>query len=91
MSSDPQIQIHIRPEDAGGVWANFASVSHSPYEFTIDFARVNWGGSPLQDGVVVARVNVSPLLVSQLIDALQENWAKFAEKSLPKEVSDDGQ
>jgi len=39
-------------------------------------------------GVVVARVNVSPLFVTQLIDALNANWAKYAKKAMPREVQD---
>ena len=38
---------------------------------------------------MVARVNVSPLFITQLIDALQQNWEKYARKALPKEVHDD--
>lgn len=32
-------QIMIDPTQMAGVWANFAHVSHSPYEFTLDFVR----------------------------------------------------
>ncbi len=48
------------------------------------------------NGVVVARVGVSPLFVRQLIAALEDNWAKYAKKAMPREVygdepeSDDG-
>jgi len=83
------IQVHIRMEDSGGVWANFASVNHSPYEFTIDFARVDFNSDPAV-GVVVSRVNLSPLFVQQLMDALSENWKTYAEKAMPKEVHDGG-
>ena len=72
----------------GGVWANFARVSHTEHEFTIDFTRLDRTQDPVQ-GVVVARVNVSPLFITQLIDALQQNWEKYARKALPKEVHDD--
>ena len=44
----------------GGVYANFANVSFSDYEFTITFARIDHeveeGDVP---GVVVSRVNMS--------------------------------
>lgn len=83
------IQVHIRMEDSGGVWANFASVQHTPYEFTIDFARVDFNSDPAV-GVVVSRVNLSPLFVQQLMDALSENWTKYADKAMPKEVRGDG-
>jgi hypothetical protein len=90
MSEDVPIQeaqIQIRPEDVGGVWANFAAVSHSPYEFTIDFARLDFSRLPI-NGVVVARVNLSPLFVSQLLEALKSNWDSYAEKAMPPEVRD---
>lgn len=80
-------EVLIRHEDAGGVWANFAAVSHSPYEFTIDFVRLDFGSTPPR-GVVVSRVNLSPLFVAQLMDALAQNWKMYAEKALPKEARD---
>lgn len=78
-----------------GVWANFARVSHTEHEFTLDFVRLDQTTEP-PSGIVVARVSVSPLFVQQLIEAMQDNWAKYAKKALPKEVygdesvSDDG-
>ena len=82
-----QPEVQIRLEDVGGVWANFAMVRHSPFEFTIDFSRLDFGSQPPQ-GVVVSRVNLSPLFVRQLMDALQENWQAYAEKALPPEARD---
>jgi hypothetical protein len=72
----------------GGVWANFARVSHSPYEFTIDFARLEFQPMPegVPDGVVVARVSMAPLLVEQLRAALTDNWDKWQRKAMPPEV-----
>ena len=58
----------------GGVWANWAAVSHGPYEITIDFARLHFGNLPLE-GLIVQRVNLFPLFVRQLIDAPEENWS----------------
>jgi Protein of unknown function (DUF3467) len=84
----PDVNVMMNPADIGGVWANFARVSHSEHEFTIDFVRLDHTMSPVQ-GIVVARVNVSPLFVTQLIEALNSNWAKFAEKAMPKEVRGD--
>ena len=77
--------IIIQPEQMAGVWANFAKVSHSQYEFTLDFVRLDFDTQP-QTGIVVARVSVSPLFVSQLIDALQGNWQKYAQKALPTDI-----
>jgi hypothetical protein len=83
--------IIIEPAQMAGVWANFARVGHSPYEFTLDFVRLDFGTQP-PNGIVVARVSVSPLLITQLIEALGTNWNKYAEKAMPKEVQgDEGQ
>ena len=38
---DRHINIQVSPEMMAGVYANFANVSHSDYEFTITFARVD--------------------------------------------------
>lgn len=85
--SEPNIMID--PAQLAGVWANFARVSHSPYEFTLDFVRLDFAVSPPQ-GVVVARISLSPLLVTQLIDALKVNWEIYAEKSMPAEFLGEG-
>lgn len=79
-------EIIIEPAQMAGVWANFATVSHSVHEFQIDFVRLDT--SAPNRGIVVARVAVSPLFVTQLIDALQANWDKFVPKVMPKEVQD---
>ena len=76
------------PDQMAGVWANFAQVSHSEHEFTLDFVRIQYGSEPLT-GVVVSRISVSPLFVTQLIDALRDNWQKFADKAMPREVNRD--
>lgn len=87
--TEPQpLNIEINKEQFGGVWANLARVSHSQFEFTIDFARLDYNDAPPR-GVVVSRVNMSPLMVSQLIDALTTNWKAYARKALPKEVYGD--
>ena len=38
MPDEPQFKINVPSEIAGGAYANFANVWHTPYEFTIDFA-----------------------------------------------------
>lgn len=81
-----EFQIVIEPQQMAGVWANFARVGHSPYEFTLDFVRLDF---ETKQGIVVARVSVSPLFITQLIDALNNNWQEYAEKALPKEVTGD--
>src|SRR5947208_8446795 len=72
------INIHFSPDIMAGVYANFANVSHSDYEFTITFARVD---HEVEDeeipGVVVSRVNLSPKFMRELIDAMQDNYSKW--------------
>ena len=74
-----QLNLHLDPEQIAGVYANFANVSFSDYEFTITFARVEHeveeGDVP---GVVVARVNMSTRFMKELIDALQDSWSKWS-------------
>ncbi|HRV59329.1 MAG TPA: DUF3467 domain-containing protein [Solirubrobacterales bacterium] len=79
-------EIVIRPEEMAGSWANYAVVSHSEHEFTLDFVRLE---TDHRRGIVVSRVSVSPLFVTQLIDALQANWKSYAEKALPREIKDE--
>ncbi len=77
----PNLNVSIPESMAGGVWANFAEVAHSPYEFTIDFVRIDFA-HPHPDGSrrgqVVARVNLSPMMVTQLMEALETNWEAYA-------------
>jgi hypothetical protein len=87
--SPQELNLIIEPDKLAGVWANFAQVSHTEHEFTVDFGRLD----PIQRGrgIVVARVGLSPLFVTQLIDALTANWQTYAKKALPKEVYGDDQ
>jgi hypothetical protein len=82
-----QGQIIMNPEQMAGVWANFARVSQSPFEFTLDFVRLDHSMIP-PNGIVVARVSVSPLFITQLIDALSGQWKLYADKAMPKEAQD---
>jgi hypothetical protein len=78
----------IQPDQMAGVWANYARVSHTEHEFTLDFVRLD---PTTESGIVVARVSVSPLFITQLIEALETNWTRYAEKAMPKEVHDGGE
>ncbi len=73
-----QINIHTSPEVMAGVYANFANVSHSDYEFTITFARIDHEVDDDEiPGVVVSRVNLSPRFMRELIDAMEDNYSKW--------------
>jgi hypothetical protein len=74
-----QLNIHLDPENLAGVYANFANVSFSDYEFTLTFARIDHevdeGDVP---GVVVSRVNMSPRFMRELLDAMNDSWSKWS-------------
>ena len=72
------LNIHFTPEIMAGVYANFANVSHSPYEFTITFARVDHEVEEEEvPGVVVSRINLSPRFMQELIEAMEDNYSKW--------------
>ena len=89
-----RLNIHFSPEVMAGVYANFANVSHSDYEFTITFARieheVDEGDVP---GAVVSRVNMSARFMQELMDAMQDAWSKWSSRegirNLPETPSDE--
>ena len=84
-----QLSIQLEPEKMGGVYANFANVSFSDYEFTVTFAwidhTVEEGDVP---GVVVSRVNMSQRFMGELLDAMQDSYSKWSTregiKNLPE-------
>jgi hypothetical protein len=88
-SNERHLNIHLDPEQMAGVYANFANVSFSDYEFTITFARIDHeveeGDIP---GVVVSRVNMSTKFMTELIEAMQDSWSKWSTregiKNLPE-------
>ena len=81
------LNIHFTPEIMAGVYANFANVSHSDYEFTITFARVDHEVDDDEvPGVVVSRVNLSPRFMRELIDAMQDNYSKWSARERIREL-----
>ncbi len=78
-SQEKHINIHATPEMMAGVYANFANVSHSDYEFSITFVRLDHENeeSPELNGVVVTRVNMSPRFMKELLEAMQDNYSKW--------------
>ena len=83
---DDEVIITVPAEMQAGVWANWARVNEGDHEFTIDFARVDHSVAP-NVGVVVARVGVSPRMLRQLLDRLDEAWSSFAD-NLAEELRD---
>lgn len=79
-AEERRINLHATPEMMAGVYANFANVSHSDYEFSVTFVRLDHESEEDDqvNGVVVSRVNMSPRFARELLDALQDNYAKWA-------------
>ena len=77
-AEERQLNLHLDPQNLAGVYSNFANVSFSDYEFTLTFARIDHeveeGEVP---GVVVARVNMTPRFMKELLDAMQDSWSKW--------------
>jgi hypothetical protein len=73
-----QLSLQLDPEQMAGVYANYATVSFSDYEFTLTFARVEHEVEEGDmTGVVVARVNVSTRLMGELLAAMEDTWSKW--------------
>jgi hypothetical protein len=90
-----RINIHFDPEHMAGVYANFANVSHSDYEFTVTFARVDHEVEADEiPGVVVTRVNLSARFMRELIDAMEDNYGKWRARegirNLPEQPPPEG-
>jgi hypothetical protein len=73
-----QLNIHLDPQHLAGVYANFANITFSDYEFTLTFARIDHeveeGDVP---GVVVSRVNMSQQFMRELLAAMQDAYSKY--------------
>jgi hypothetical protein len=79
MSDERRINIHATPEVMGGTYANFANVSHSDYEFSITFIRLDHESETEEEvnGVVVSRVNMSARFCKELLEAMNDNLSKW--------------
>ena len=88
--TERHLNIHFSPEIMAGVYANFANVSHSDYEFSITFVRLDHESETDEEvnGVVVSRVNMSPRFMKELLDAINDNYSKWVAreniKNLPE-------
>jgi formate-dependent phosphoribosylglycinamide formyltransferase (GAR transformylase) len=91
-----RVNLHTSPKMMRGVYANFANVSTSDYEFALTFARVEHEVDESElPGIVVANINMSPRFARELIDALEDAWSKWETrqgiKNLPEYSRDDEQ
>lgn len=82
----PQFQLRLSEDMEGGVYANFLTVWHTAYEFTLDFAATlpaqatqDENGNPVTvvPARVTARVKVPPSLVFNLLRAINDNMTQY--------------
>jgi Protein of unknown function (DUF3467) len=78
--SQRKLNLQVDSEHLAGVYANFANVSFTDYEFTVTFARIDHSvdESDVPAGIVVARVNMSQQFTRELIEALNDSWSKYS-------------
>ena len=75
-------EIQIPPDLEPGEYANFLSVWHTPFEFTLDFAATQ-PSQTMEDGVlkvpcrVVTRVRVPPPVMLDILGVLNENVGRY--------------
>ena len=83
---DPQpaapIQFLTPEKQSAGAYANVLSIWHSQHEFTFDFAvtqqlRAMPDGSYVLPAEVTARVRVPPGVVFSILQAINDNLAKY--------------
>jgi hypothetical protein len=73
------------PEDLAPIYSNTARISHTPFDFILDFTRLLPGETRAR---VLARLVMSPAAAKLFLRALGENLARyestFGEIVLPK-------
>lgn len=69
-----QINIELNEEQAEGIYANLAMITHSPSEFIVDFIKMMPG---MPKAKVKARIILTPQHAKRLMRALKDNIQKY--------------
>src|ERR1039458_3673566 len=69
-----QLNIEISDEVGEGIYSNLAIITHSPWEFVIDFIKVMPG---VPKAKVKSRIVLTPQHAKRLMKALKENVTKY--------------
>ena len=69
-----QLNIELKEDMADGIYSNLAVITHSPAEFVVDFIRVMPG---MPKAPVKARIILTPEHAKRLMNALEDNIAKY--------------
>lgn len=62
------------PDDLQAVYSNIARISHTPFDFTLDFSQALPGRAQAQ---VLARIIMSPVGAKLFLRALADNVARY--------------
>jgi Protein of unknown function (DUF3467) len=82
----PTFEIQVPPELETGAYANFLSVWHSPYEFTLDFGVAlqaqptdpeDESAGVIVPARVVSRVKIPTTVIFDVLRALNENMTRY--------------
>lgn len=73
-NNDNQLNIELSEEMAEGTYSNLAIITHSNTEFVLDFIRVMPG---VPKARVKSRIILTPEHAKRLLQALEDNIAKF--------------
>ena len=69
-----QINIELAEDQAEGIYANLAMISHSHSEFIVDFIKILPG---MPKAKVKSRIILTPQHAKRLLRALKENIGKY--------------
>jgi hypothetical protein len=69
-----QLNIELKEDIAQGTYSNLAIITHSTSEFVIDFVRIMPG---MPKANVQSRIILTPEHAKRLLNALQDNVAKY--------------
>ncbi|MDR2361810.1 MAG: DUF3467 domain-containing protein [Prevotellaceae bacterium] len=87
MEQQKEISIELKEEIAQGTYANFAVIAHSQSEFVLDFVCILPGMPKAQ---VKSRVILTPEHAKRLLNALQDNVAKYESSHGKVKVNEGG-
>ncbi len=84
--NNQQLSIELTEDIAEGIYSNLAIITHSHAEFIIDFIKIMPG---IPKGKVKSRIILTPQHAKKLMQALQENVARFeAQNGTIKDIDD---
>jgi hypothetical protein len=81
-----QINIELSEEIAEGIYSNLAMIAHSNSEFVIDFIRLMPG---VPKAKVKSRIVITPEHAKRLLNALNDNIAKYESTFGPIKKTDE--